>query len=156
MNIRVSNIKPNIVTTPLEASTAIGASNKYLSVTIAMGVMDPYEAEALMRFKATLFLMDCQLKRILLSTHQLHLTLWVRNLLWPTVSIKIVRLLLSYLTVASEQRISTSKVFFFQLLRLMDTSTLTCNLEFFNTSKVRILYWGLQVLKQLNVVIHPS
>jgi len=35
----------------------------------------------------------------------------------------------------------------------MDMSSPICNLEFFLTSKARILYWNYQ---QLNVVIHPS
>ena len=52
MNTSVSNRKPNIVTTQLEANTTIKAANKYLSATVAMVVMDPYEAEALMRFNA--------------------------------------------------------------------------------------------------------
>ena len=50
--------------------------------------------------------------------------------------------------VASEQRISTSlrlKCFVLQFLLLMDTSSLTCNLEFSLTSKVGILYWDCQL-----------
>ena len=53
MNTSVNTLEPNIVTTQLEANAAIHAANKYLSATIAMVVMDPYEAEALMRFNAT-------------------------------------------------------------------------------------------------------
>jgi hypothetical protein len=52
MNTSVNTLKPNIVTTQLEADVAIKAANKYLSATTAMVVMDPYEAEALMRFNA--------------------------------------------------------------------------------------------------------
>ncbi len=42
MNTNVSNRKPNIVTTQLEANAAIEAANKYLSATTTMVVMDPY------------------------------------------------------------------------------------------------------------------
>ena len=54
MNTSVNTLKPNIITTQLEANEAIKAANKYLSVATAMVVMDPYEAEALMRFNATI------------------------------------------------------------------------------------------------------
>ena len=55
MDTCVSNLKPNIVTINLEANAAIEIANKYLSATTAMVVMDPYEAEALMRFHVAVF-----------------------------------------------------------------------------------------------------
>jgi hypothetical protein len=55
MNTSVSTLKPNIVTTHLEANTTIETANTYLSAVAAMVVMDPCEAEALMRFNATVF-----------------------------------------------------------------------------------------------------
>ena len=83
MNISVSTLKPNIVTTQLEANASIKAANTYMSATIAMVELDPYEVEALMmRFNATVFFKtDCQLRQILLSTQQLHFTLQAKNLL---------------------------------------------------------------------------
>ena len=56
MNARVNTLKPNITTTQLETNTSIEAANKYLSEATAMVVMDTYEAEALMRFNATVLL----------------------------------------------------------------------------------------------------
>ena len=56
MNTSVGTLKPNIVTTQLEANATIEAANKYYSATLAMVVMNPYEVEALMRFDATLSL----------------------------------------------------------------------------------------------------
>ena len=53
MNTCVSTLKPDIVTTRLEANAAIEAANTYLTATNAMAVMDPYESEALMRFNAS-------------------------------------------------------------------------------------------------------
>ena len=55
-NTSVNTLKPNIVTTQLEANEAIKAANTHLSATTIMVVMDPYEAEALMRFNATVVL----------------------------------------------------------------------------------------------------
>ena len=52
----VNTLKLNIVTNQLEANKAIEAANKYLSAATAIVVMDPYEAEALMRFNATVVL----------------------------------------------------------------------------------------------------
>ena len=52
----VNILKPDIVTTQLEANEAIKAANTYLSVATTMVVMDPYEAEALIRFNATVVL----------------------------------------------------------------------------------------------------
>jgi hypothetical protein len=72
MNTSVSTLKPNIVTSRLETYVVIEAANKYLSTTSAMVVMDPYEAEAHMRFNTKVFFMDWHLRQILLSTQQLH------------------------------------------------------------------------------------
>ena len=44
MNTSVNTLEPNIVTTQLEANETIKATNKYLSTSTAMVVMDPYEA----------------------------------------------------------------------------------------------------------------
>ena len=53
MNISVSTLKPIIATPQLEANAAIEAANTYLPAANAMVVMGPYEANALMRFSAT-------------------------------------------------------------------------------------------------------
>ena len=56
MNTSVDTLKANIVTTQLEANEAIKAANKCVLAAIDMVVMNPYEAEALMRFNATVVL----------------------------------------------------------------------------------------------------
>jgi len=56
MNTSVGTLKPDLVTTQLETNTVIKAANKYLPETIAMVVMDPNKAIALMRFIAMVFL----------------------------------------------------------------------------------------------------
>jgi hypothetical protein len=57
MNTDVDDPKPNIVTTQLEANATIEAANKYCNQQMLyMVVMDLDEAEALMRFNATMSL----------------------------------------------------------------------------------------------------
>ena len=56
LNTSVGALKPNIVAAQLETNVAIEAANKYLTTTVAMVVVDPYEAKALMRFNATVSL----------------------------------------------------------------------------------------------------
>jgi hypothetical protein len=56
LNTCINTLKPNIVTTQLEANEAIKVVNRYLLATTAMVIMDPYETEALMRFNATVVL----------------------------------------------------------------------------------------------------
>ena len=56
MNTSVSTLKPDIVTTQLEANAAIEAANTYLSSTTAMVIIYPYEAKVVMRFNATFVL----------------------------------------------------------------------------------------------------
>jgi hypothetical protein len=56
MKTSVNTIKANIVTSQLEANEAIKAANKCWLAAIAMVVMNPYEAKALMRFNAKVVL----------------------------------------------------------------------------------------------------
>jgi hypothetical protein len=46
----VGVLKPNLVTTSLETNAAIEATNKHLSTTTALVIMDSYAPKALMRF----------------------------------------------------------------------------------------------------------
>ena len=50
LTTNVGNLKPDIVTTELKNEAATEAADDYLLVAAAMVIMDPYEAEALMRF----------------------------------------------------------------------------------------------------------
>jgi hypothetical protein len=50
----LSLLKPIIVITKLKSYAAIKEADNYLSSTIAMVIMDPWETEALMRFIATM------------------------------------------------------------------------------------------------------
>ena len=52
----VSNLKPTIVTTELKSEAAIEAADKSVSSEVALVIMNPYEAEAIIRFTATMYL----------------------------------------------------------------------------------------------------
>ena len=56
MNTSVNTLKHVSVTTQLEANAVIEATNKQLLALTDMVEMDPYEAKALTRFNATVFL----------------------------------------------------------------------------------------------------
>jgi hypothetical protein len=146
MNISVNTLKPNIVNTQLEANAAIKAANIYLSASTAMVVMDPYEAEALMRFNATVVFNGLLTKadtRIdtAASFNFVSKEFIMANDFYtdcknaPKLAIR----------VASEQRISATKVFCPLVNVLMGTSSLIRKLEFFLTLIVRILYWDYQL-----------
>jgi len=62
MNTSVGALKPNIVTTHLEANAHIKAANTSFSEAIDMVVMDLYEAKAQMRFNATVYLNELSVK----------------------------------------------------------------------------------------------
>jgi len=62
MNTSVGTLKPDIVTTHLEANASIEAANTYFSAAAAMVVMDPYDAKSLMRFNATAILNRLSIK----------------------------------------------------------------------------------------------
>ena len=51
----VSNLKPSIVKAELEPEVAIETTDENLSTTLALVIMNPYEAEAFMRFTASVF-----------------------------------------------------------------------------------------------------
>ncbi len=52
LTTNVSHLKPNVVTNEVKSEATIEAANKYLSAATTMVIMDPYEAQALMRFTA--------------------------------------------------------------------------------------------------------
>ena len=103
--------------------------------------MGPYEAKALMRFNATdvFYRLSAKADTLIDMATSLNFVskeFVVANGFYeycktaPRLAIR----------VASEQRISTTKMFVLQILLLMGTSSLICNLEFFLTLEVRILY----------------
>jgi hypothetical protein len=79
----ISNLKPNIVKIEPELEAAIETADENFSTTTAFVIMDPYEAEALMRFAAYVSYNGIHYlqRQILLLTLHLHLTLLVKTLL---------------------------------------------------------------------------
>ena len=96
-NTIVNTLKPNIVITQLEAHEAIKAANKYLSAATAMVVMDPSEAEALMRFNAIVVLNGLSAKANTLIDTAASLNFLRKEFWWLMGSIQITRLLLNSL-----------------------------------------------------------
>ncbi len=98
--------------TKLETNASIEATNKYLSAAVAMVVMDPYEAEALMRFKTIVFINGLSTKSgtlietstsLIFVGKEFVMTNGVYKKCKTTPNLAII--------VANEQRISTNKVF---------------------------------------------
>jgi hypothetical protein len=52
LNIDAKNVKPNVATNELKTEAVIKAEDEYLSTSASMVIMDPYKAEALLRFTA--------------------------------------------------------------------------------------------------------
>jgi hypothetical protein len=140
------------VTTQLEANEFIKAPNKYLSAATAMVVMDPYEAKSLMRFNAIVVLNRLSAKADTLIDTAASLNFVSKKFVITNGFYK------DYKTspklairVASEQRISTTKVFCPSVF-IIDGHEFT-DLQFrvlphFKSSDSIL---GLPTLKQLNV-----
>ena len=112
MNTSVNTLKPNIVTTQLEGNEAIKALNKYLLAATAMVVMDPYEAEALMRFNATVVLNGLSAKADTLIDRAASLNFVSKEYVADSGFYKDCKTAPKLaIRVANEQRISTTKVF---------------------------------------------
>jgi len=95
MDTSVGALKSNIVITQLEANATIEATNKYLSATIAMVVLDPFELTVLMRFNATMSLNGLSTKAYTLIDTIASLNFVSKKLVMANGSLKIVRILLS-------------------------------------------------------------
>jgi len=157
MNTSANTLKPKIVTTQLEANAAIKAANKYLSPTTAMVVMDLYEVEALVRFNATVIFNGLSAKADTLFDTAASLNFVNKEFVMANGFYKDYKTAPKYaIRVASEQRISKTKVFCPSVFTI-DGQEFT-NLQFrvllhFKSSDIIL---ELPALKQLNVVIHPS
>ena len=111
MNTRVGALKPNIVTTQLEANAAKEASNTYLLASPTMVIMDPYEAEALMRFNAIVSLNELWAKANTLIDTVTSLNFVSKEIAMANCFYKDCKTSSKLaIRVASEQRISTIKV----------------------------------------------
>ena len=81
LTTNVSNLKPSIVKIEPELEATIETSDENLSTATTLVIMNPYEAEALMRFTHPYLRMVYFPKQILLLIYQLDLNLLARTLL---------------------------------------------------------------------------
>ena len=112
LTTHVINLKPNIVRNESKPESALETANENISTTIALVIMNPYEAETLMRFNAFVSYNDLSSKADTLidtaaSLNFVSKDFFVTNGFYkhcetvPKLSIRL----------ANEQRISTTHVF---------------------------------------------
>jgi threonine dehydrogenase-like Zn-dependent dehydrogenase len=141
-NASVNTLEPNIVTTQLEANEAIKAANRYLSATTAMVVMDPYEAKALMRFNSTIVLNGLSAKADTLIDTNPSLIFVSKEFVMTNGFYKDCKTVPKLaISVASEQRISTTKMFCPSVFTIDGHKFTYLQFRVIFTLRVRILYW---------------
>jgi hypothetical protein len=157
LTTNVSNLKPSIVKIEQELEATIETADENLSTAAFLVIMDPYEAEALMKFPASVsyngLLSEADtLIDIATSLNFVSKDFVVTNGFYK--GCKTVPKL--YIRVAREQRISTTKVFC--------PTVFTINGHAFTDLQFRVLphfkgsdiIMGLTALKKLEVTIHPN
>jgi hypothetical protein len=153
----VNNSKPSIVETESELRTAIEAANEYLPEAAALTIMNPYEAAALMRFTASVSHNGVTSQADALIDTAASLNFVSKDFVISNGFYKGCKTVLKLsIRVASEQRISTTKLFC--------PTTFTIDGHDFTDLQFRVLphfkgsdiILGLPALKKLEVSIHPS
>jgi hypothetical protein len=112
LTTNANTLKPNIVRIESKPEAAIETADKNLSTTIALVIVNPYEAEALMRFTATVSYNGLSSKANTLIDTAASLNFLSKDFVVTTgfyTDCKTVPKL--SIQVASEQRIFTTKVF---------------------------------------------
>jgi len=151
----VNTLKPNIVTAQLEANEAIKAANKYVSTTTIMVVMGPYEAKALMRFNATSVLNGLSAKAYTLIDTTTSLNFVSKEFVVANSFYKDCKTAPKLvIRVASEQRISTTKMFCPSVFTIDGHEFTDLQFRVLSHFKSSDIILGLPALKQLNVLIH--
>jgi hypothetical protein len=108
----VGVLKPNIIPANLETNAAIETTNTYLSTTTSLVIMGPYESEALMRFTTSVFFYGLSPKANTLIDTSASLNFVSKEFVMANGFYKDCKTApLLAIRVASEQRISTTKVF---------------------------------------------
>jgi hypothetical protein len=126
----VSNLKPTIVKFESGPKVAIETTYENLSTTTALVIMNPYEAEALMRFTVSVSCNELSSKADTLIDTAASFNFVCKDFFMTNDFYKDCKTVPKQsIRVASEQRISTTKVFCSTDLSLMDMNSLTNNLE---------------------------
>jgi hypothetical protein len=157
MNTSVSILKPSIVTTKLEANAAIEAANKYLLAANTQVVRDPYKKETLMRFNATVVFNGLSAKADTLLVTTTSLNLASKGFLMANGFYKDCKIAPKLaIRVASEPRISTTKVFCPSVFTIDGHEFVDLQFRVLPHLKISDIILRLPALKQINVIIHPS
>ncbi len=157
LNTDDGNLKPNVVTNALISEVAIKVEDESLSTSAALDIMDPYQVDALMRFTATIYYKELSSKADTLIGNAASIKLVGKEFVMandfykdcktaPKVSIRI----------ASEQRISTTKVFCPTVFTIDGHEFTDLQFRVIPHFEGSYIILGLPALKKLNVVIHPN
>ncbi len=111
LNTYASNLKPKVVTNELNPQVAIKVEDESLPTT-ALVIMDPYQAEALMRFSATLSYKELSSKTDTLIDTVASLEFFSKEFVMANGFYKDCKIAPKLsIRLAIEERISTAKVF---------------------------------------------
>ena len=157
LTTNASNLKPTIITTKLKPEAAIEEANKYLSASATLVIMHPCEAEALMRFIATMAcnglsskadtLIDTAASLNFVSKESLSNNGFYKDCKTaPKLAIR----------AASMQRISATKVFCPTVFTIDGHKFTDLQCRVLSHSKGSDIILGLPALKKLELAIHPS
>ena len=153
----VSNSKSNIVKIEVEPETTVEIVDENLSTTTALVIMNPYEAEALLRFTASV-----SYNGLSSESHTLIDTIASLNLVSKDFVVtngfykdcKTVPML--SIREASEQCISTTKLFFPTMFTIDGHDFINLQFRVLPHFKGSDIILGLPTLKKLEVAIHPN
>ena len=157
LTTHVSNLKPNIVRVESKLEAAIETGDENLSTTTALVIMNPYEDEYLMRFTAYVSYNGLSSKVDTLIDTTASLNFVTKDFVVTYGFYKDCKTVPNlYIRVASEQRISTTK--------MLCPTVFTIDGHEFSDLQYRVLPYfkgsdiilGLPALKKLEVAIHPN
>jgi hypothetical protein len=157
LTTNVNNLKPNIDKIESEPETSAEIVDENLSTTTALVIMNPYETEALMRFTANVFYNGLSSEADALIDTKTSLNFVSKDFVVTNGFYKDCKTVPKLsIRVASEQRISTAKLFC--------PTVFTINGHDFTDLQFRVLphfegsdtVLGLPALKKLEVAIHPN
>jgi hypothetical protein len=157
LTTNASNLKPNIVKIEPELEVVIETADENLSTTAALVIVDPYEAETLIRFNADLSysglsseayaLIDTADSLIFVSKDFVVTNGFYKDCkIFPKLSIR----------VSSEQRISTSKLFCLTMFTIDGHDFTDLQFRVLPHFKGPDIVLGLPAVKKLEVAIHPN
>jgi hypothetical protein len=157
LTINVNNLKPSIVETESKFEAAIETSDESLPTAAALAIMNPYEAEALMRFIASVSYDGLSSKADTLIDTAASLNFVSKDFVVTNGFYKDCKTVPKLsIRVASEQRISTTKLFCPMVFTIDGHDFTDLQFRVLPHFKGSVIILGLKALKKLEVAIHPS